>query len=199
MSYREGAVAGINARVLRASFTGEVSYEISVAARHATTLAKQISGAGASPLGIEALMTLRTEKGYLHVGIDTDGTTLPDDVGMAGPIAKKSSDFVGRRSLLRASATRQDRLQLVGLRSSSVLAVGSQVLIAGGSVPGPSDGHVTSSVFSPTLGQPIALALVKGGRARQGEVIEIYNMGQRTKAEIVDTVFVDKVGEKLHA
>jgi glycine cleavage system aminomethyltransferase T len=41
--------------------------------------------------------------------------------------------------------------------------------------------------------------LVKGGRARQGEVIEIYNMGQRTKAEIVDTVFVDKVGEKLHA
>jgi sarcosine oxidase subunit alpha len=118
---------------------------------------------------------------------------------MAGPIAKKTSDFVGRRSLFREDAIRQDRLQLVGLLSQGpLLAVGSHVLTPGGAVPGPSDGHVTSSVFSPALGRPIALALVRRGRARHGEIVDIYDMGKRSKAEIVDTVFIDKTGEKLN-
>ena len=198
MVYREGSVAGFGARVLRASFTGEASYEISVAARHAAALAERLRLAGAAPLGVEALNILRTEKGYLHIGVDTDGTTLPEDVGMAGPIAKKVSDFIGRRSLLRDDAIREDRLQLVGLLSDGpMLAVGSQVLAAGGRVPGPSDGHVTSAVFSPTLGRPVALGLVRRGRSRQGEVVELYDMGRRLKATIADPVFIDKAGEKL--
>lgn len=49
------------------------------------------------------------------IGVDTDGTTLPGDVGMARLIAKKSWDFIGRRSLLRSGALRDDRPQLVGL------------------------------------------------------------------------------------
>ncbi len=199
MAFREGTVAGFAARVLRASFTGEASYEISVAARHATALAQRFGRAGAVPIGVEALNILRTEKGYLHIGVDTDGTTLPDDVGMAGPIAKKASDFVGRRSLLRDDAAREDRLQLVGLLSDGpMLTVGSQVLAPGGTVPGPSDGHVTSAVFSPTLGRPIAMGLVRRGRSRKGEVVELYDMGTRLKATIVDPVFVDKAGEKLN-
>ena len=45
---------------------------------------------GIAPFGIEALMTLRIEKGYIHVGSDSDGTTLPGDLGMAGGIARKA-------------------------------------------------------------------------------------------------------------
>ena len=200
MTLRSGAVAGFAVRVLRASFTGEASYEINVAARHAGALAQILREAGAVPIGIEALMILRTEKGYLHIGVDTDGTTLPGDVGMAGPIAKKTSDFIGRRSLLRAEAMRDDRLQLVGLLSEcGKLPVGAQVLAAGGAVPGPIDGHVTSSVDSPALGRPIALALVRRGRERIGETIALYDMGKRLTAVIVDPVFVDRAGEKLRA
>jgi sarcosine oxidase subunit alpha len=199
MAYREGIVAGFAARVLRASFTGEASYEISVAARHAVALAEYLGAAGVIPIGVEALNILRTEKGYLHIGVDTDGTTLPGDVGMAGPIAKKAADFVGRRSLMRDEALRTDRLQLVGLLSDGpLLAVGSQVLAPGGHVPGRSDGHVTSSVFSPSLGRPIALGLVRAGRSRLGESVELYDMGRRLRATIVEPVFVDKAGEKLN-
>ena len=166
----------------------------------AGALAQILREAGAVPIGIEALMILRTEKGYLHIGVDTDGTTLPGDVGMAGPIAKKTSDFIGRRSLLRAEAMRDDRLQLVGLLSEcGKLPVGAQVLAAGGAVPGPIDGHVTSSVDSPALGRPIALALVRRGRERIGETIALYDMGKRLTAVIVDPVFVDRAGEKLRA
>ena len=199
MAYREGTIAGFAARVLRASFTGEASYEISVAARHAVALAERFGAAGVVPLGVEALNILRTEKGYLHIGVDTDGTTLPGDVGMAGPMAKKASDFVGRRSLLREDAMRADRLQLVGLLSDGpLLAVGAQVLAPGGAVPGRSDGHVTSSVFSPTLDRPIALGLVRAGRSRVGESVEIYDVGRRSRATIVEPVFVDKTGERLN-
>ena len=60
-------------------------------------------------------MVLRTEKGYLHVGGDTDGTTNALDVGFAGIVAKKQVDFVGKRSLLRAEDQRKDRRQLVGM------------------------------------------------------------------------------------
>jgi len=66
-------------------------------------------------IGAEALMVLRTEKGYLHVGGDTDGMTNPLDVGFAGIVAKKQADFVGKRSLLRAEDQRDDRRQFVGV------------------------------------------------------------------------------------
>jgi sarcosine oxidase subunit alpha len=203
MTFREEKVAGIPARILRASFTGEASYEISVPARRASELIDALARAGRpyhlTPIGIEALMILRTEKGYLHVGVDTDGTTIPDDVGMAGPIAKKASDFIGRRSLLRADALRPDRLQLVGVQSDdALLPVGAHIL-RGGEVPGPIDGYVTSSHHSPTLGRPVALGLVRSGRSRIGEHVTLYDMGTRHGATIVDPVFYDKTGDRLRA
>lgn len=203
MTYMEGTVAKLSARILRASFTGEASFEISVPANDIHTLLDAIEHAGPrfelTPIGVEALMILRTEKGYLHVGVDTDGTTIPTDVGMAGPIAKKVSDFIGRRSLLRADALREDRWQLVGLQSQQkMLPVGSHVL-RDGAVPGPIDGHVTSSYHSPTLGVPVALAMVRAGRSRIGEKIELYDMGIRYRATIVSPVFIDKEGDRLRA
>lgn len=201
MAYREGAVLGVDARVLRASFTGEVSYEINVPARYGQALFDAAWEAGQAhglvPYGIEALMLLRTEKGYLHVGVDTDGTTLPDDVGMAGAVAKKVSDFVGRRSLSRSEATRPGRLQFVGLASlDGVLPVGAQAL-GGDAPPCDSDGFVTSSYMSPALGKPVALGLIRDGRRRVGETIVLYDMGRRMRATITGPTFYDPNGERL--
>jgi sarcosine oxidase subunit alpha len=201
MTFREGTVANLRARVLRASFTGEPSYELSVPADLAHSLIDALSRVGRdfelTPLGVEALMILRTEKGYIHVGVDTDGTTLPDDVGMAGSIPNKASDFIGRRSLLREDALRRDRLQLVGLQSDTrVLPVGAHVL-RDGLIPGPNDGHVTSSYYSPTLRAPIAFGLVRSGRTRVSERVNLYDMGSIYQATIVDPVFLDKQGDRL--
>lgn len=67
------------------------------------------------PLGLDALLMLRLEKGFRHIGTDTDGTTIPDDVGWGKTAANKRRDFVGKRSLLLPENTRTDRHQLVGL------------------------------------------------------------------------------------
>jgi len=63
------------------------------------------------PLGVEALMILRLEKGYLHVGGDTDGTSTPDDLGWGPVAAKKSNEFLGQRSLSRPANRQPGRLQ----------------------------------------------------------------------------------------
>ncbi len=102
------------------SFTGELSYEISVPADFGAALWERLSEAGKpfgiTPFGVETILMMRTEKGYLHVGGDTDGTTVPDDIGFGTAIARKPTDFIGRRSLTLPENVREDRLQLVGLR-----------------------------------------------------------------------------------
>ena len=121
MTFRDGAVAGIPARVARVSFTGELSYEVLVDGRRALELWEAVIGAGEpfgiAPYGTEAMHVLRAEKGFVIVGQDTDGTVTPDDLGMGWIVRKDDSDFIGKRSLRRADTARQGRKQLVGLLS----------------------------------------------------------------------------------
>jgi len=65
--------------------------------------------------------------------------------------------------------------------------------------PLPIDGHVTSTCYSPTLGQPIALALLKGGRERHGEVLWAYApvADVQLQVRVTDPVFVDPAGERV--
>lgn len=200
MSIREGRVEGIPARICRVSFTGELSYEINVPATRSAELLNRLTEIGRAfdiaPFGVEALMILRTEKGYLHVGGDTDGTTLPPDVRTSPANKTRLSDFIGRRSLLRSASQEEGRLQLVGLSSSEQLPPGAQVMT--GPAPCLSDGHVTSSLFSPILSRPIALAMVRNGRRRLGEDINLYHLGSILRASIVPPVFYDASGERLH-
>jgi sarcosine oxidase subunit alpha len=202
MTIREVVWRGTPLRVLRASFTGELSYELNAPATAAPDLLRELAAAGgpldARPYGVEALMILRTEKGYLHVGGDTDGTTLPGDVGMDRGVAGKRAHFVGRRSLLRPAAVDPDRLQLIGLLSvdgRTRLPVGAQVCAT--RPPAPSQGFVTSSCFSPALGYPVALGMLRRGRQRLGERITVWHMGAPIEAAVSATPFVDAAGERL--
>lgn len=200
MTMRIGEIGGVSARVQRVSFSGELSYEISVPSSYGQSLWDALIAAGAehgiAPFGVEALMTMRIEKGFLHVGSDTDGMTLPQDIGFGGIAAKKQSDFVGRRSTMRPDGLCEDRKQFVGLEAvdGSSLPVGAHVTGATGG----SEGWITSSVISPTLGRPVALALVANGRARIGETVALYDMGATSKARIVAPGAYDPKGERLN-
>ena len=58
--------------------------------------------------------------------------------------------------------------------------------------PAPMVGHVTSSYFSPSLQHSIALALVKGGRSREGSVVYAQLMdGRVIAAKIGQPKFYD--------
>jgi len=201
MTFRDGTVAGIPARIARVSFTGELSYEILVDGRRGLELWTAVLAAGApfgiTPYGTEAMHVLRAEKGFVIVGQDTDGTVTPDDLGMSWIVRKDDSDFIGRRSLRRADPSRPDRKQLVGLLSDDFLPEGAQLVERDtGRIPVPMIGHVTSSYLSPTLGRPIALAMVERGRSRHGETVFAPLPSGTISAEIVPPVFHDPEGTR---
>jgi sarcosine oxidase, subunit alpha len=193
---------GTAVRVRRASFTGELSFELDVAADLGDSLWRHLMDLGAehgiTPIGMEALDVLRVEKGYLEVGADTDGDTTPLDVGWGAAIDRKPGDFIGRRSLQRPAMRAADRLQLVGLLPTDPslrVPVGTHALNAQGSI----DGHVTSSCFSPHLGRSVAMARISSGRARKGQTVVVDIGGRQYTTLIVDTAFYDSSGGRLHA
>jgi sarcosine oxidase, subunit alpha len=201
MTFRDGTVAGIPARVARVSFTGELSYEILLDGRRALELWEAVIGAGEpfgiAPYGTEAMHVLRAEKGFVIVGQDTDGTVTPDDLGMGWIVRKDDSDFIGKRSLRRADTARLGRKQLVGLRSEERIPEGAQLVEEDtGRIPMPMIGHVTSSYRSPTLDRPIALAMVERGRERAGHTVFAPLPDRTIVAEVVSPVFYDPEGAR---
>ena len=205
MAMREGRVAGSRARLFRVSFTGELGFEVNVPASEGRAaweaIWEQARRHDAVAYGTEAMHVLRAEKGYIIVGQETDGTVVPDDLGLGWTIGKAKRDFVGRRSLSRPDMVAPGRRQLVGLLTRdgrTLLEEGAQVVAMPDPQPGtPALGHVTSSYRSEAAGRPIALALVAGGRARKGEVLHVPMPGGAIAVEVVDPVFHDPKGSRL--
>jgi len=85
---------------------------------------------------------------------------------------------------------------LVGLlteNATDVLPEGGQIVIdPDAPMPVPMIGHVTSSYYSACLGHSIALALVKGGLSRMGEIVHVPLAGGKViSARISGSVFYD--------
>jgi sarcosine oxidase subunit alpha len=208
MGWTEITVAGIPARVFRISFAGELSFELSVPASHGRALWEALMAAGAEygvmPYGTEAMHVMRAEKGFIMIGDETDGTVIPQDLGLDWAISKKKDDYIGKRAQARAHMADPNRWKLVGLETlgGEVLPDGAYATAPGRNANGQrnTQGRVTSTYYSPTLGRGIAMGLVHRGPERMGEVLEFPTLdGGILKARIVDPVFYDKDGEKLNA
>jgi sarcosine oxidase subunit alpha len=205
MGWTEITVAGIPARVFRISFAGELSFELSVPASHGRALWDALLEAGEEygvmPYGTEAMHVMRAEKGFIMIGDETDGTVIPQDLNMEWAISKKKEDYLGKRAQERSHMADPNRWKLVGLETldGSTLPDGAYATAAGTNANGQrnTQGRVTSTYHSPTLGRGIAMGLVHNGPTRMGEVLEFPKVdGGIVKAKIVDPIFYDKDGEK---
>ena len=153
------------------------------------------------PYGTEALHVMRAEKGFIMIGDETDGTVIPQDLNMQWAISKKKDDFLGKRAHERVFMASNDRWKLVGLDTigGGVLPDGAYAIDEGENENGQKNvqGRVTSTYHSPTLGRGIAMALIKGGMEREGEILEFpVPKGTAMKARVVSPVFYDPEGEK---
>ena len=206
MSWKEGLVGGVPARVFRISFTGELSYEVNVQADYALGVWEQIIEAGKefdlTPYGTETMHVLRAEKGFIIVGQDTDASVTPDDLNMGWCVGRtKPFSWIGKRGMNRDDCLREDRKQLVGLKPvnpNQVLPEGAQLVFdPKQSIPMQMVGHVTSSYMSAAMGYSFAMAVVKGGLKRMGErVFAPLADGSVIEAEICSSVFYDPKGDR---
>jgi sarcosine oxidase subunit alpha len=207
MSVGRGRICGVPMLLFRVSFTGELGFEINVPADFGLAVWEAVHRQGQShgitEYGTETMHVLRAEKGYIIIGQDTDGTVTPDDAGLTWAIGKNKSDFVGKRSLDRASMRSADRKQLVGLRTKdprTVLEEGAQVAAKARQKP-PMEliGHVTSSYGSSVLEHSIALAMIAGGRTRLGQTLYVPMPHGDIEVEVTSPVFYDPAGARINA
>ncbi|WP_426998403.1 sarcosine oxidase subunit alpha family protein [Pseudarthrobacter sp. N5] len=208
MTFRETTLAsGVQARICRISFSGELAYEINIPSWYGLNTWEAVAAAGAefniTPYGTETMHVLRAEKGYPIVGQDTDGTVTPQDAGMEW-VVSKAKDFIGKRSYNRKEAVRADRKHLVSVLpvdGSIRLPEGSQLVEKGITVnpaygPVPMQGFVTSSYHSAALGRSFALALIKNGRNRIGETLVAAAGDRLVDVVVAETVLFDSEGTR---
>ena len=205
MEWVDGELGGFKCRIYRISFSGELSYEIAVDAGVGQAFwdALMVAGndLGVMPYGTECLHILRAEKGFIMIGDETDGTVIPQDLGLNWAISKKKEDYLGKRAQERSHMVDPTRWKLVGLETTdgSTLPDGAYAVGEGVNENNQRNmiGRVTSTYHSPTLGKGIAMGLVLNGPDRMGEVLEFPGTDGKTyNAKIVDPVFYDKEGEK---
>ncbi len=174
--HRFAEVAGVRCRVLRLSFTGELSYELHHAAADSVRLWRALLALGGDlgirPHGLDALLRLRLEKGHLVVGQDTAFDSTPRRIGHDWAVKLDKPEFVGRQAVLRTGRVPLDR-RLVGLEMESPAPAEGAVVWNGSRYAG----FVTSATDSPVLGKAVMLAWVW---LDGGEVPAEVTIGGRT-------------------
>jgi len=199
MGWADGTLGDFKVRVYRISFSGELSYEVSLDAGLGLSFWEACLGAGESlgvmPYGTEALHVMRAEKGFIMIGDETDGTVIPQDLGLDWAISKKKDDYLGKRAQERLFMTDPNRWKLVGLETldGSVLPEGAYAVDEGRNANGQREtqGRVTSTYHSPILNRGIAMGLVRHGPDRMGEVLSFPKTdGGEVRARIVEPVFL---------
>ncbi len=199
-------LGGIEARLFRISFSGEHAYELAVPADYGNMVARALMQAGEefgiTPYGVEALSIMRIEKGHVAGG-ELNGTTTAGDLGL-GKMMSTKKDYIGRMMATREGLIDPNRQCVVGIRpvnKTDKLRSGSHLLNRGSSPSMANDqGYISSVAWSPMLNQWLGLALLSNGRARHGEVMQVFD-GLRNihlLAEICDPMHFDPKNERLH-
>ena len=196
---------GVDARLFRISFSGELAFEIAVPSRFGNSLFGVLMEAGkefgAVPYGTEALGVMRVEKGHA-VGAEINGQTTARDLGLGRMVSPKK-DCIGKVLADREHLLEPDRPQLVGFKpavAGATLVAGAHFLKEGAEPTMENDeGWMTSVCHSPTLGHAIGLGFIAGGSERIGETVRAVDLvgGSDIAVEIVSPHFVDPEGVRL--
>ena len=148
-------------------------------------------------------MILRAEKGFIVIGKDTDGTTMPHDLGVDGSARIRGRTNISASALLfMPVATDPRRKQLVGLSVGSgetPLPTGAHVT-AGAGRARRSQGYVTSSYIEPDASAARSrLASSKRACRASAKRSASTHLGAERRATIVNPVALDPEGKRLHA
>ncbi len=197
---------GVPVRLIRLSFSGELAYEVYTPADYGIALWEHILKAaaplGIKPYGLEALASLRIEKGHV-AGLELDHRTSLDDLGL-GKMAGKEKAYVGKELRFRPLLQAPERWSLVGiecLESDKRLRGGSILFLKDDKIEGHGRGYITSVTWSNELKKYIALGLFSGGLRHEGaEILCAYPVkNEQVRARIVSPHFIDPKGERLYA
>ena len=199
---RAASIGGVPVDISRTGYTGDLGYEVWVAADRAVEVWDALVAAGRAhdlrPVGLRALDLLRLEAGLILLGVDyvssrhaaiPDQLVSPFEIGLGRLVDLESgAEFVGRRALVAERAAGGSARRLAGLEvdwegiearflavglAPSVSSIVSRVPVPVYAPDGPQIGRMTSSGWSPQRKALIGLATVDAAWARAGGRVEV--------------------------
>lgn len=196
---------GIKGLIARISFSGELAYELYVPADHGEAMMEVLwsvaRGLGGCLYGLEALGTLRIEKGHV-TGAELDGRMTLDDAGL-GKMASTTKPFIGNVLRQRPDLMREDRPRLVGIfpKDRDQTFNGGALLCAPDRLEGFGEGWITAVTHSPALGHWIGLGYISGGHeAWAGKPVIAADPVRKgnVAVEVVSPNMFDPEGVRMH-
>ncbi len=186
-------VAGVDVLLSRTGYTGEDGCELIAPADQTASLWQTLLDAGAArgakPAGLGARDTLRLEAGMPLYGHELSENIHPFEADLSFAVNLADRSFPGADALRTIAAQPRER-QRVGL-----LVEGRRVPREGFAVAaadGTAIGTITSGTFSPTLDQPIAMAMVRSAQAAVNQAVQVDIRGKLEAARIVKLPFYQR-------
>lgn len=195
---REVEVADGFAYSLRISFVGELGFELYPSADLAVNVFDALWEAG-QDLGVRlagyhALDSLRSEKGYRHLGHDIGAADDPYSAGLGFTVAlDKPGGFTGRDAITALDPTApRHRTVYVALDDPEPVFVHDETVFADGVAVG----RMTSGAYGHTLGRAVGIAAISPETAL-GATFTVECRGERYPATVSRRPFYDARGERL--
>ncbi len=187
-----GDVIGVPTLIGRTGYTGEDGFELFFPVEQALPVWNAIMEAGTplglKPCGLGARDSLRFEAKMPLYGqeIGPDITPIAAALGWAVALdAAGKEEMIGRDALLKEKLE-GPRQKLVGLEmiERGIARYGYEIAVNGAVV-----GHITTGMFSPTLGKNIALGYVPAQYSAKGTELDVIIRGKSVKAVVRATPF----------
>ena len=182
---------GTSVLVARTGYTGEDGFELYIASTDAADLWRAATVAGESrglqACGLACRDTLRLEAGMPLYGHELNVSLKPSQVNAARAVDLTKESFVGREGVMAGVSA--GAAVLVGLQSEGKRAGRADYAVHAN---GRTIGIVTSGALSPTLGYPIAFALVEPDFAEPGTVVDIDVRGTAIPATVITPPFYSR-------
>jgi glycine cleavage system aminomethyltransferase T/glycine/D-amino acid oxidase-like deaminating enzyme len=195
---REVEVADGHALCLRVSFVGELGYELYPTADQAVNVYDALVAAGQDlglrHAGYHALDSLRSEKGYRHLGHDIGPYDDPYEAGLGFTVSlKKPHAFIGREALeKRKDDPRRHRTVYVALRDPEAVFVHDETILCDGRVVG----RMTSGSYGYTIGRACGIGYVMSDAPEDGPFV-VDCGGREYEADVSAQPFYDPTNSRL--
>ncbi|MEN8872441.1 MAG: glycine cleavage T C-terminal barrel domain-containing protein [Pacificibacter sp.] len=191
---REVELNGIPLIVSRTGWSSELGYEIYLRDGSKGDLLWETIMAAGLEFGLKPGHTSsirRIEGGMLSYHADADMSTNPFELGFDRLVnLDMEADFIGKAALRRIKEEGVSRKQ-IGLIIDGDPLTGPNTTFWEISSDGAPIGKVTSAVYSPRLGQNIALAMVAAEHANIGAQVEVITKSGPVSATICERPFYD--------
>jgi aminomethyltransferase len=175
--------------ISRTGYTGEDGFELIVRAEEAGRVWENILLAGRDaefvPAGLGARDTLRMEAAMPLYGHELTESIDPISAGLSFACNLKDRDFIGRDAIAKIKRDGPTRVR-IGLLPMGKRPAREGCGVLGGD--GKPIGEVTSGGPAPTLGHPIAMAMVDAAHAHD-DTFQIDIRGKQSEARRTDLPF----------